>query len=318
MLARRHTAATHPPTRAATTAPAQPSILQAVAICLILCAPTTARATQTPPNRTQAPHVTVSLLSDRAAVQPGQHFTAGVRFQLERGWHVYWRNPGDTGLEPRLRWTLPDGYAHAPTRWPAPSRIPLQHLMNFGYEGQTILLTTITPPPDTPIGRDARISVKADWLVCKENCLPGTATLVLSLPVKPTAVPNRETSALFTTYQQRLPLTPEQLGWRLNAQLLPQAVRITLTPTAPDTPLPENMTFFPDHPNLIHNPAPQRITHRENALRIDVTRSPEREHFPPPDRLRGVLVTEPGWPPNNTNPAMRVDTPWSDPDQPLK
>ncbi len=43
---------------------------------------------------------------------------------MRQNWHVYWRNPGDSGLPPEVAWTLPAGFSAGPLQWPAPSRIP--------------------------------------------------------------------------------------------------------------------------------------------------------------------------------------------------
>src|SRR5262245_56125414 len=56
-----------------------------------------------------APHVQVALVADTTSMQPGSDLHVGLRFAPERGWHVYWRNPGDSGEAPRLTWRLPPG-----------------------------------------------------------------------------------------------------------------------------------------------------------------------------------------------------------------
>lgn len=33
----------------------------------------------------------------------------GLRFRLLPGWHIYWRNPGDSGGPPTIKWSVPDG-----------------------------------------------------------------------------------------------------------------------------------------------------------------------------------------------------------------
>jgi thiol:disulfide interchange protein DsbD len=46
------------------------------------------------------PHGTVELISGHDSIQPGRNFQLGLKFQLEKGWHIYWTNPGDAG-QPR-------------------------------------------------------------------------------------------------------------------------------------------------------------------------------------------------------------------------
>jgi thiol:disulfide interchange protein DsbD len=129
----------------------------------------------------RAGHVDASLLSARAAVRPGESFTAGLRLKMRDGWHVYWRNPGDAGLAPSLAWQLPQGWNAAPLTWPAPERLEFPPLTNFGYNGEVTLPLTLTAPKDTRPGTRVVLRAKAEWLECLESCLPGSAALTLGV-----------------------------------------------------------------------------------------------------------------------------------------
>ncbi len=135
------------------------------------------------PSATQ-PHVTVSLAAEQTALSPGAKARIGLHFALEDGWHVYWRNPGDSGEAPKVRWTLPDGFAAGDVHWPLPQRIRTGPLVNFGYEREVLLPVELTVPAGATSGR---LQADVSWLVCQEDCIPGKATLVLDLPVGPAA-----------------------------------------------------------------------------------------------------------------------------------
>ncbi len=75
------------------------------------------------------------MLSASASLEAGADTWIGVRFLLEPGWHLYWRNPGDSGTPPMLLWTAPAGVTVGDVEWPAPERIPLGSLVNYGYHG---------------------------------------------------------------------------------------------------------------------------------------------------------------------------------------
>lgn len=131
--------------------------------------------------RTQ--QVRVSLLSEGAAAVPGETLWLGLRFEMIPHWHVYWRNPGDSGEAPRVDWELPDGWQAGDIRWPTPQRIPVGPLVNYGYEDSVTLLVPIDVPQDQPVGTPVDIVADVSWLVCREECLPQDARLQLSLPV---------------------------------------------------------------------------------------------------------------------------------------
>ena len=122
-------------------------------------------------------------MTDVAAVQPGAPFWAGVRMRMDEGWHVYWKNPGDSGLAPSIDWQLPQGFSAGEIRWPYPARISVGPFTSFSYEDEVILWSRIFPPADLPVGGDISVAAKIEWLACKVDCLPGGGSLRMSLPV---------------------------------------------------------------------------------------------------------------------------------------
>ena len=73
----------------------------------------------------------------------------GLLFDLEPGWHVYWTNAGDSGEPPAVKWTLPAGVTVGPLQFPAPKRLPLGPLMDFGYETQVLFPAELHVAGDT-------------------------------------------------------------------------------------------------------------------------------------------------------------------------
>src|SRR5215475_1068175 len=71
----------------------------------------------------QAKHAQVELLSRETAASPGKELLLGVHFVLEKGWHIYWVNPGDSGQPPVFKWQLPDGFVAGEIQWPRPERM---------------------------------------------------------------------------------------------------------------------------------------------------------------------------------------------------
>ena len=137
-------------------------------------------------------HTTLSLLSEAAAIAPGQTVWLGVRFDLAPEWHVYWRNPGDSGAAPTLAWSLPEGWRAGTIRWPVPDRIRVGPLTNYGYEGSVTFMVPVDVGPSAVGPAGQPVAVRASWLVCREECIPEEASLDLTLPVtdgKPAVAP---------------------------------------------------------------------------------------------------------------------------------
>ena len=54
-------------------------------------------------------HTHVRLVSEQDAVAQGEVFWVGFDLMMDDGWHVYWQNPGDSGLAPKIKWELQSG-----------------------------------------------------------------------------------------------------------------------------------------------------------------------------------------------------------------
>src|SRR5580704_12124701 len=94
-------------------------------------------------NSADAPHVHVQFVVPASALSPRKAADAGLYFKIDPGWHVYWKNAGDAGEPPHMKWTLPEGIAAGPLQFPAPKRLPLGPLMDFGYEDEVLFPFTL-------------------------------------------------------------------------------------------------------------------------------------------------------------------------------
>jgi thiol:disulfide interchange protein DsbD len=159
----------------------------------------------------QADHLAVQLVTRDAQAAPGTTTVVGLRLEHEPHWHTYWINPGDSGLGTRLSWQLPAGVTAFDIDWPAPRRIPVGPLTNFGYDGEILLPVRITLPPGLAIGSTVSLQVKVSWLVCQEECIPGDTVLEVALPVAAQTSADARWTSLFTAASAA---QPEAVQWR--------------------------------------------------------------------------------------------------------
>jgi DsbC/DsbD-like thiol-disulfide interchange protein len=186
------------------------------------------------------PHVAAELISATDAVVPGQPLTLGLKLTHEKDWHTYWLVPGDSGLPTRIEWSLPAGFEAGPIEWPHPKRMPTGPLVNFGYEGETLLLTTVRVPDNLPAGSTVTLSGKAEWLECKDVCIPADADISITLPVRANAGPSKW-AALFTQTRAKIP----QLAGDISAQGTIEDNRIRVALTLPAGKTLDRVEFFP-------------------------------------------------------------------------
>src|SRR5689334_1661902 len=198
-------------------------------------------------------HVEAELVTDRLAAEPGKPFVVGLKLRMEMGWHTYWKNPGDSGLPTRIQWVLPPGWKAGEIHWPFPQPLPVGPLMNYGYEDEVVLLTELTPPAEAKSG-EVPVKAKAEWLVCKDICVPEKGEIDATIAVKPgEAPPQPRWQAHIERARNMLPVEPA--GWKYEAAVQGKSLVVRLTAPEGQSP-PAKATFFPERENLIEPAAP--------------------------------------------------------------
>ena len=186
--------------------------------------------------------VEAELVSEKTAFVPGQPTTVALRLKMADGWHTYWQNPGDSGLPTTIAWKLPPDMAVGPIQWPAPHALPVGPLVNFGYEGEILLPIEMQVPANAVPGTTRTLKAKAEWLVCRETCIPEEAALELVLPVAESADVYPQWGSAIAATRAALPMPAK--GWLFDAK--GEGNKVIVTATAPaGAPAPGNVHFFP-------------------------------------------------------------------------
>ncbi len=245
-------------------------------------------------------HVSAELVAERSAVQPGQSVQIGLRLQHAPHWHTYWRNPGDSGLPTTLRWTLPDGSHVGDIEWPAPKRLPIGPLVNYGYEGDLLLPLRYTAPATARAGDTLTLRAQANWLVCKDICIPENATLQLRLPIiAASATPGAtEHTPLFerTAAEKAVPLR----DWTAQLQRAGRDLLLTIeAKTATATADLPPVHVFP-YPEQLIVPAQHDAYRTPRGYAVKLTLQ-DGATLPP--ALRGIAVAQ-------GEPALGAPTVW--------
>lgn len=242
-------------------------------------------------------HVEAELVSEANALVSGADNTLALRIEPEKGWHVYWRNPGDSGIQTSISWTLPEGVAAGDLQWPYPHRETLGDIVNYGYGDEVLLPITVSLAPGLTAGAPLSLKAKAKWLVCKDLCIPGSAELELSLPViadSAAATINEAQRAGFAKARAELP-QPAPADWTLHFQVYdsssPKDFALAVRRGAITSD--GKVSFFPYAGDLIgHSAAPRWTKDADGSLRLSQTLSDY--YTKAPDKVDGVLVVHDG------------------------
>ncbi len=236
--------------------------------------------------------VQAELVAADASIQPGAVFRVALRLDHDEHWHSYWINPG-TGYPTTLKWKLPEGFKAGPIIWPTPHVVKdtRGNITGNGYEGTAFLFVDLTAPANLPPGESVTLRAKADWLMCREVCMPGMADLELTLPVRAEKPgPNMEVARVFNNAAADLP--QPLAGWSLTATRKDHHLIVRVVPSAGTTHHPQDLHLF-DTAGLVDYAAAQPAAEENGAVVLTLPIAKDA----PADvtRLSGVLVSSNGW-----------------------
>ena len=240
----------------------------------------------------QGPHTVVALIANCQSLVPGSHIWVGVWFQMEKGWHVYWQNPGDSGEPPKIQWQVPTGFRVGAIEWPAPQRLTAPSIVDYGYENQVLLFAPLSVPAVVPDGRSVTVGAKVNWLVCREMCIPAKAQLSLTLPVSSAVKGIKGTASLadvaeLINARAEVP-KPSPEAWKVYAMSEKNDFVLTVETGKQESAA----TFFPLEAEQIKNDAPEPATPFSRGVRLRLQKSDGL--LKPIAQLRGVVELGPG------------------------
>lgn len=236
-------------------------------------------------------HVAVALIPEVTSIAPGESFTVAVRLRIDDHWHAYWRNPGDSGMPTSVEWDLPPGLVAGALRWPTPDRIEVGGIISYGYHGEVWLLTDITVSERWE-GTEAVLRAKVLWLMCKEECIPGEASVEARLP-RGDGRPDPARTETFSKARASMPLEARTSNLAISAYSTEdkKGIILRMTPSQSVAP-PEKAYFFAEETALIDHGKTQDLLRLGNSRDLRLSLSPAAEGIP--TRLRGVLALEGG------------------------
>jgi thiol:disulfide interchange protein DsbD len=119
-------------------------------------------------------HANVSIIkSDSSSLQKNELFI-GIKMDMQKNWHTYWKNPGDSGGPINVAWTLPKNVKIEGPLWPTPQLLPYPPLMTYGYKDFVIFPYKIQYKDINDL---TFIGADIDFLICADVCVPEKANI---------------------------------------------------------------------------------------------------------------------------------------------
>lgn len=223
--------------------------------------------------------IKAELVAERESVSPGKEFFLALKMTLPKGWHVYWKNPGDAGEAVDLKLDMPDGFAETRRLWPAPERFPVGPLTEYGYKKEAWLLIGIQAPEDIQTEEVIEFSGRAVWLACNRECVPmaqNVSTLVMTAKEE-SGFENKEIKRIIDGL-------PEKTDGALFYETQDSLILSVPVPDRADTAY-----FFPADLNVLDYSALQSMKTADGRAFLFMKKS-SSEEFETPENLSGTVV----------------------------
>lgn len=252
-------------------------------------------------------NIEVELISENESIQAGKPFYLAVRFKMDKGWHIYWKNPGDSGLATKISFTLPKGFKLDQMEWPYPKVFKEGPVAVYGYEKEIFILQKVYAPSNLKVGTKININAKAEWLICKEVCLPPADTeLQIKLEVKSEA-PKILTKWIDSFKKIREKLALNESKWEISTGIQGDKLFIILKPPVGLKKKLTKIDFFPFDVGIISYSSSQVFNIIEDGYVISINRPDNSQKSVPVKRVQGILVSDIGWNEGSVKKALRID-----------
>ncbi len=126
----------------------------------------------------------------------------GLEYQMEPGWKTYWKSPGDGGFAQTISWENSSNIKNVNILWPTPIEFEILGLSSLGYQNEVIFPLEIELEDEL---KNTVLNLHINFLICKEVCIPGDATLFLEIPTG-----EKKLTKNYFNLEKALSLLPEE------------------------------------------------------------------------------------------------------------
>ena len=212
-------------------------------------------------------HANVSLVKYEN-VKGNQNISLiGIRMDMQKNWHTYWKNPGDSGGPIKVNWSHNDNVSISEIYWPTPSLIPYEPLMTYGYKNFVIFPFEIINSNN----KNSFIEASIDFLICDDICVPEKAFIKTNL---------QDIETDNSLYDWFLKVPAQTLP--VKASLVKDFIEIRFSS-------PFNVTsaiFFVDDQDIVEHASDQILVKEENNYLLRIKKIDDLESF---NNLSGVI-----------------------------
>ncbi|MFV0627118.1 MAG: cytochrome c biogenesis protein CcdA [Alphaproteobacteria bacterium] len=234
--------------------------------------------------------VTVKLITDKNCVKPNEDLEVLVKLQMKEGWHTYWKNPGDSGEETKIKWKLPSAYSDELIEISSPSVYITEGIYQYGYDDVAYFLLKLKnhgalDPKSDKIPEEYSFSTEISWIACGEECVTEKVSLSFTVNVNmldhiPTTEWKKEKALADKTF-------PKETNWKSLYEILDEETLLLNFSTSEEFDEIQKIKFLPYQKDIISNAEPQIFGQEGKNLSLKITLDD-----PNIKEINGVLIID--------------------------
>ena len=197
-------------------------------------------------------HANVSLVKNSYDLKAEGSYI-GIKFELDKNWHTYWKNPGDSGGPLNIVWELPNQFKLDRINWPKPELIPYPPLMTYGYNNDVIFPFKVS---QYELNTNEEIGVSVDFLICADVCIPEKAYIKTSIA----DIPLDNKLDFFIEQVPNVTLPTE-------AYISGNTLKLKFSKTDKSI---DQVYFYSDVENVVEHSAVQKLTEEEHNYSLKI------------------------------------------------
>jgi len=227
------------------------------------------------------------LVVDSFSSEKDSIISLGVLINLQDDWHIYWRNPGDSGLPTEIKLSLPNEITASEIKFPIPKIFASDEIVNYGYGHQVLFLFDVNVPENYS-SEELNISAKITSLICKEICKAFDTTVTISLDMSKEFTAEESISRLFEATRKMIPEKNKRLN--IIAKSKSDYVYLNVFVNKNENQNIIGIQFYPYEEGVFRNSIKQNIELKENFFEILL--EPDQFRIKEPASVNGIIIIE--------------------------
>jgi DsbC/DsbD-like thiol-disulfide interchange protein len=227
------------------------------------------------------------IISNSYSTEKDSVIQIGVLIELANDWHIYWKNPGDSGMPTSIKWDIPTEFQITQFQWPIPKSFEFEGLVSYGYEDHVLFITDIFLPNNDKT-QIINISANIKSLLCKDICIPYDTIINFTIDIRKVYSTDETVRKLFEQTKKTLPTKANSRG--LWARSNSGQISLRIDKSSDYFLQNGSMNFIPYENGLFKNSLRQNIVQEKEYLEIVLEADPFRTKDP--KELYGLLVSK--------------------------